>query len=142
MMRAEAERQADMSLPMWRPRTGTQSRAIMQMVSRSLGVSMAQIMGGGRYLEFVHARACIAMVLRAKGMSLCQIGSRLGRHHTTVLHYCDHFGTYERDRPELRLLVDVLSRDRPFDDAAKALQALKPHIDEMLACRPVRRASA
>ncbi len=59
---------------------------IMSTVSASLQIPVTEILSKSNTKSLVAARREIAVLARAQGYSLPQIGAALGKHHTTVLH--------------------------------------------------------
>ena len=63
-----------------------QIRSVIQRVAESTGVPMEDILSTNRQPSIVRARDSVAQELRARGLSLKEIGRALGRDHKTVLH--------------------------------------------------------
>lgn len=77
------------------------AKALLGVVANSYGLTPADLLGQYRYQNFVEARklACYLLfrgVLGGQPMSLCEIGTLLARHHTTVM---SALKTFEGDGP-------------------------------------------
>ena len=60
--------------------------ALIEMIAREHGVTMAELMGVSRRQKYCIARREIWRVLRDQGISLPRIGRMFNRDHTTILH--------------------------------------------------------
>lgn len=85
-----------------------QTNRVIDAVGYALGIMPEIIIGPNRARRFVRARACVAVVLRHKGMSYPLIGKRLGRDHSSVVNLCGKFDGYAAKYPRLRAVADRL----------------------------------
>ncbi len=70
----------------YRPPTKT-AKEVIAFVSSEMSVPIEGIIGRSHEHRFLPARVVIIEALVRCGMSFTQIGRRLNRHHTTILHY-------------------------------------------------------
>lgn len=72
--------------------------SIIKAVTRETGVTHDEMCRRGRQRERVEARAVVAWLTRHyTAMSLTSIGERIGRAHTTTMHYIDAVGSWLAD---------------------------------------------
>lgn len=97
--------------PTWyRPpgRRGVLPSQIVMAVATDFGLPFAEIVGRGRHRPLIHARAVIARLLRARGMSYPRIGHFIGgRDHSTILNLLENFDIYERMNATVGLSYDA-----------------------------------
>jgi len=72
---------------------------LIQTVADIYSFDVTEILGRSRKPMFVEARAVIAIVLRAKGLSYPRIGYHLRRDHSTVINLCE--GNYRERATEI-----------------------------------------
>lgn len=91
-------------------------RRVIPMVSRRLGITVAEITGQSRSQTAIVARRVIAMLAREAGYSLNEIGAMLGgRDHSTVLCALGRYkaknktsSAYERQYARANLVADEI----------------------------------
>jgi chromosomal replication initiation ATPase DnaA len=71
---------------MFLPIRSTARELIIQQVCRAHGLPVPWVLGKSRVQRIVRARQEIMWKLNLLGLSMPQIGKRLNRDHTTVLH--------------------------------------------------------
>lgn len=88
------------------------TKSLMRSVALDFGISVAEMLGEGRWPHLVEARAVAAQVLKERGRTSVQVARELKRKdHTTILHalktfpkYCSRNpivqASYERHRPQ------------------------------------------
>lgn len=59
---------------------------IVDAVAQETGISAHDIMGESRKATIARARQIVMYEAHLRGLTLNQIGSAMGRHHTTIMH--------------------------------------------------------
>lgn len=80
------------TLPVSIPARRQLAQQIVAAVAQRRKLIVRDLTGPDRFAHFVAARREAARALRSAGLHLEEIGSALGRHHTTVLHYVEREG--------------------------------------------------
>lgn len=82
------------------------SRGVINRVAFAMNILPKFIVSDVRKRRVVHARAVCAKVMRERGMSLSQIGRRLGRDHSTVFHWLQEWPRYEAENPRITAIAE------------------------------------
>ena len=72
------------------------TRALAESVARDFDISPSEIMGDRKFNRLVDARSVVINLLARKGHPYAEIGRRLGKDHSTIIHACRHFDIYQR----------------------------------------------
>lgn len=100
---------------------------IVYAVSAERGIDPLEIVGPCRKKETAHARQEVAYIARVeKGMTVADIGLRIHRDHTTVLHSVNAVIGRMMKNDEYGLQIDaIVSRLTPSLPAFKSVRATK-----------------
>ena len=100
------------------------TRAVSESVGRDFELPVAMIMGSGRLRDAVNARAVVINLLLRRGLGHAEIGRRLGKDHSTIIHARKNFDLYMRRDERIamswaRHLVLAEEADRELDRRAE-----------------------
>lgn len=84
-------------------------RAMLDKICPMLRVKAAEVLGGSRENVAVEARCVIAVTLRGRGLSLHQIGLRLGRDHSSIKHLIANLPIYIERNPRVAKALEALA---------------------------------
>lgn len=112
MSRDEAVAHIEVGLPVER-KIGNQVAKIttmqaVRMAGEALAISPEEILSTSRFTTAVDCRAIVAVVMCQSGLSLGQIGRRLNRDHTSILHLRRTFPMRAAKRPALAKIVETI----------------------------------
>lgn len=112
MSRDEAVAHIDAGLPIVRKFGGmvpkiTTMQAV-QMAGEALSITPEEILSTSRFTAAVDCRAIVAVVMSRNGVSLAQIGRRLNRDHTSIIHLRRTFPQRAAQRPVLAKIVETI----------------------------------
>jgi chromosomal replication initiation ATPase DnaA len=105
----------------WDFETKRLATQLIREVAAASGVTVPDIKGARRSVDLVYARAHIAFVLKARGLTFPQIGRLLGnRDHTTVMNYMNRplDDWYQRAAKKIAKNLGVKNRDTDPTDAS------------------------
>lgn len=88
------------------PRVTITTVQAVRMVGEALAISPDEILSESRFTRTVDCRAVVVTVMHRQGVSDCQIGKRLNRDHTSILHLRRTFEKRVTKRPILGTLVE------------------------------------
>ncbi|OYZ44105.1 MAG: hypothetical protein B7Y31_02880 [Novosphingobium sp. 16-62-11] len=80
----------------------------VQMAGEALAITPEEILSTSRFTAAVDCRAIVAVVMSRNGVSLAQIGRRLNRDHTSILHLRQTFPKRAAQRPALAKIVETI----------------------------------
>ena len=114
---------------------------LITIASRITGMTPAQIVGPQRHKPITRVRQAVAYVAAEQGRhSYPQIGKKLNRDHSTIIHAHKMVPEYMKRDADLRLLVERLfiesERHNPY-----VLPALIVNCTAVINMRPIRRSS-
>ena len=81
---------------------------VVQMVGEALSITPDEILSESRYSGAVDCRAVVSVVMVDQGLSLAQIGRRLNRDHTSIMHLRRTFPKRVAKRPVLAKIVESI----------------------------------
>lgn len=112
--RDQAVAHLDAGLPVERKiRNGGAKLTTMQavrLVGEAMAITPDEILSASRFSRAVDCRAVVAVVMVNQGASLTQIGRRLNRDHTSILHLRRTFPQRAAKRPVLAKIVETILR--------------------------------
>jgi hypothetical protein len=78
-------------------------KRLVASIGTDFSVTADEIIGKGRFRKLILPRLVLTKLCLERGMSLIQIGRRMGgRDHTTILHQRDIFDAYAARYPQVR----------------------------------------
>lgn len=107
---------------------------IITVAAKLSGMSVDAIMGPGRHRKLAYVRHAVYYVARSNGHSYPQIGARLNRDHSSVIHGLDRaMARAERDPEYAAFLFELTSEAAlapPFVPLPEKIAVLIPDLPE------------
>lgn len=116
--RAMIAEQHELEMARWRRAIGAEPKPLplpppgcdaIDGVATMMGFARDDIFGPSRSYPLVDARALIAVLLRAKGMTFAAIGAAMHRDHTSIVHLVQTFGKRAARNPKIAAVIAQLS---------------------------------
>ena len=101
------------------------TRAVAESVAKDFGITANDILGNRRWRLFIQARGVVVKLLIDRGAGFAELGRRMGRDHSTIIHRYRQFDTDVRHYPLMRSSYDrhlklIEEADRESAEAACA----------------------
>jgi len=87
------------------PRVTATAKDVIRTVATELQLCPDMIAGAKRFMPLVRARAAVSVILHRNGMGYSQIGRRLNRDHSSIMHLVEQFPAYAARDARLERIV-------------------------------------
>lgn len=77
------------------------TKRLAKSVAIDFDIPVEPLLARSRLRRVVDARAVLINLLARRGYGMAEIGRRLGKDHSTIIHAVNNFSTYERRNPDV-----------------------------------------